>query len=531
MTLECGLYSKGGNVKANVVKKGAGTLQLAAKGKAAMYNNDTYGDVYVNFSVEEGALKFYQGSDLDKTMRARSVDVAQGAVCWLPIRKKMQIGDLCGSGLVTNDYAAASGVNLGLCGHGSFFGEICGNFGVLVEAGRTDLWGENNSWASETQISQGAVLGLKRIGDATSGGSAGRSAISIRAGAGGIVYLGSGETFSRDFWSRNRHDRDFVFDAGACGGLDMLGSFTLTSWRESAHMGLYHLKLTGSNTTEAVLSGDIQSYSFDEDNYALFSVTKDGTGTWYLKDIPGGRSFSGVVEVRNGTLKFDSVAEKGVKTSLGTANDLSSQKTGYPRDRDKDEDYAYVLGGGETPGVMEFVGGENCRTTTRPVVLNGIGALVNNSAGSELRIRGVSAMNAGAKTLVLGGASTMENVVWDVTDGEGTVSVEKRGSGSWTLGGASSFSGNLTVKEGTLIVRNDKGAPYKWFKLVIKETASSNPELKPGLTFTDQIGLVEWGLYDGEGRRVNKITNSADGYDLPFETLRPAQIAFTGKPA
>jgi autotransporter-associated beta strand protein len=148
-----------------------------------------------------------------------------------------------------------------------------------------------------------------------------------------------------------------------------------------------------------------------------------------------------------------------------------------------------------------------------------------------LRIRGVSAMNAGAKTLVLGGASTMENVVWDVTDGEGTVSVEKRGSGSWTLGGASSFSGNLTVKEGTLIVRNDKGAPYKWFKLVIKETASSNPELKPGLTFTDQIGLVEWGLYDGEGRRVNKITNSADGYDLPFETLRPAQIAFTGKPA
>jgi hypothetical protein len=52
-----------------------------------------------------------------------------------------------------------------------------------------------------------------------------------------------------------------------------------------------------------------------------------------------------------------------------------------------------------------------------------------------------------------------------------------------------------------------------------------------GLTGTTKIGLVEWGLYDADGRRVNKNANAADGYNRPAKTLRPAQIAFEKQPA
>ena len=122
VTLNCGIFTLTGVESAKVIKRGAGTLLLAAKGKAPGYNNSIYGDAYADFSVEEGILKFYQGDDLAKDMRSRNVAISKGAVCYLPIRKKFQIANLYGDGLLTNDWNLANGVNLGLYGSaGSFW--------------------------------------------------------------------------------------------------------------------------------------------------------------------------------------------------------------------------------------------------------------------------------------------------------------------------------------------------------------------------------------------------------------------------
>ena len=525
--LKCGLYSDK-NESASVVKKGGGTLTLSAKGKAPFDNSYWY-DAYVDFDIREGALKFYQGLDLDKTMRVRDVTIGTDAACWMVNNKKLMIANLRGEGLLTNDCANAKDAYLNLHGkNGCFAGKVNAKFTMHIESGRTDFLGEDNSW-TETMLIWGGSIGLKRIGDSSSPGSAGKKALSTRGGSGTFVYLGDGEQTARTFTSWNCPDKPMVFDAGAYGGLDMAGGFSFHTG--SGHLGMYHLKLTGSNTTQCVLWGDIMSHG----DYT-FCVTKEGSGTWYLKDPTNrvGRSFGGVVEVKKGTLKFDSVAEKGVATSLGTANALSSQKTGNPRDDSKNVDYAYVLGDGTTEGTMEFVGTNNCRTTTRPAVLSGTGVFANNSTNSELRLRGVSAMTAGRKTLVLDGTNTLENIVWDVADGAGTVSVEKRGTGIWVLGGTNSFSGSLDVKEGTLVVRNDKGTPYKWFKLVIREIASSRPGMGPGNKQSEEdakrIDFVEWGIYDVDGIRLNVNANIDDVYRKPFRTLRPLQIAL-GKDA
>ena len=530
VTLKCGLYSEL-DKNACVIKKGEGALILDAMGKSPDSKSYWY-DAYVDFVVEAGALKLYQKVLNSKRMQIRNVTVNKDGTLWINTDFETQIINLCGSGLVTNDCSIANKAYLLLNGdQGSFSGDIHGKFTMHVNGGRTDLWGENNSWG-DTMVLNGAKLGLKRIGSHMSGsktpGSVGKGELTTRGGSGTIIYLGEGEDTTRTLTAWNRPSSPFVFDAGATGGLTMSGSFAMVD--SSSWKGMYHLMLTGSNTTECVFEGNIIERSYSSTNYAFY-VTKDGIGTWYFKDYE--RTFGGVVEVKNGTLKFDSVAEKGTASSLGKADRLSSQKTGFPRDAAKDVDYAYVLGGENTEGVMEFVGANNCRTTTRPVVLNGAGALVNNSVNSELRLRGVSALSSEGGKLVLGGNNTFENIVWDVADGAGVVSVEKRGSGTWVLSGTNSFSGSLNVKDGTLVLRKDKGMPYKWFKLIIKQIASVHPEIGVGSKQSEgdtMISVVEWGLYDGNKKRVNINEDKAEVYNKPFRTLRPGQIAI-GKEA
>ena len=532
--VNCGIKSL--DSEAKVIKKGKGSLELGAMGMVPT-NNDYWYDSYVNFDIEEGTLKLYQNEITSKTMLLRNVSVGKDGVLWINTKGSLQLANLFGSGLVTNDCAVADGAYLKLNGaNGCFSGDIHGKFTMHVNGGRIDLLGENNWW-SDTMLLNGATIGLKRIGSNASGslapGSAGTGDLSSRAGSGGIVYLGEGETTTRKFTVWNRPSAPFVFDAGAKGGLTMLGSFAMIA--SSAWQGMYHLLLTGSNTTECTFYGKIAERTYSSTNYAFY-VSKEGSGTWYFKDPTNNveRAFGGVVEVKNGILKFDSVAEKGVDSSLGKANRLSSQKTGFPRDSSKDVDYAYVIGDVETEGMLEFVGTNNCRTTTRPAVLNGVGGFVNNSTNSELRLRGVSALTSGSRTLVLGGTNTTENIVWDVMDGEGTVSVEKRGSGTWVLGGTNSFSGSLTVKDGTLVIRNDKGTAYKWFKFIIRQIASVHPDIgigeKQSADDAKKISVVEWGLYDANNRRININADKAEVYKKPFRTLRPGQIAI-GKDA
>ena len=81
---------------------------------------------------------------------------------------------------------------------------------------------------------------------------------------------------------------------------------------------------------------------------------------------------------------------------------------------------------------------------------------------------GVSADSNAEATLTLAGDTAATNEIWNVTNGAGTTSLVKDGSGTWALCGTNNFSGAITVKSGTLIVKNLSEFNYDWFRWTIK---------------------------------------------------------------
>jgi len=91
-------------------------------------------------------------------------------------------------------------------------------------------------------------------------------------------------------------------------------------------------------------------------------------------------------------------------------------------------------------------------------------------------------------------------------------------TGSVSKTGAQAFSGDLTVREGTLVVRNSSGLPYSWIRLVIKETAQTCPRYAGQVPdgYSRRIQFAKMTLLDGEGRRqLVDAALAVDDKDIP----------------
>ena len=104
---------------------------MGARGKSP-YDTTYWYDAYVNFEIEDGALKLYQQQVSPKTMLLRDVTIADDGVLWVNAEGNLQILNLRGSGLVTNDCALASGAYVKLKGEdGCFVGSVNGGGDAL----------------------------------------------------------------------------------------------------------------------------------------------------------------------------------------------------------------------------------------------------------------------------------------------------------------------------------------------------------------------------------------------------------------
>ena len=126
------------------------------------------------------------------------------------------------------------------------------------------------------------------------------------------------------------------------------------------------------------------------------------------------------------------------------------------------QDTTYLLGNCDCDCVTTLLyEGIGC-TSNAVVQMRGDAAIEANGTGPLVLTANVTHGGSCSRTLTLRGTSGQANQMSGaITNGSGTTSVEKRGSGLWRLSGNSSYAGRLSVLEGTLVVAanvNSSGA-------------------------------------------------------------------------
>ena len=470
--------------------------------------------------VNAGVLKVqntYDATYSKKIFLIGELEVAQDAVLFPPQPGFIYTRGLEGDGLVTNDCPIAGQMIRVQSGPFTFGGVLAGGYmgsGLQVTGTQTFTGTDSSMEFGTIYIDSGtqvtghiALVSFGETKDTSS--SVGRGQFQFRSDGGSLLYLGpGGETTSRQIYIQGNHSVPNVIDAGANGGVTFTG--TWYGGTALAAFGGINLILDGSNTAECVLNNWISdsrlTSSKDIDNawyneYRPFSLTKRGTGTWYAKHTA--RTFSGIVAVENGTLAFESIAPAGTTCSLGVATGLYCTATSvyepfWGQDLATATPVGYAIRLGDLSdstkvGTLEYRGSSLVDCSTRPIVVTGSGRIL--STGGAFTFAGVSPFKTGENTLTLDGARS-DNILRDVTNNVGNLSIVKKGSGTWTLLGEQTFNGDVSVEEGTLKI----GTSYTWFRLNFHQNytnSTSWPNAKK------HVQAREFGLFDANGVRCN----------------------------
>lgn len=535
-----------------VVKLGDGVLTLTATSTIPSNANLDFTYYIASFVVAKGTLKFPQHGCATHFYYG-DVTVSNNATLYMPlsynvnsgaaISSYMRMRSLCGDGLVTVDAPVAKAARyIYLEKYESsrrvsvFNGVMSGAYVHLTARAGLTVTNNASSFDGIPQVQDGyglfgengsGILATTSFGTVNKSSPVGKGQyLSIGNYGGGYRYLGNGESTDKQFLIAPPVGSEGIafLDAGPNGGVTFTGEFKNNTETEK------HLVLMGSNTAACVLANSWTPSATG--GYPIFT-TKRGSGTWRFADVARRDNLGGFA-VEDGVLQFASISNIGERCSLGTATYLTRPMTGVPTDADK-RVYAHTIGSTNVGAnaVFDYVGRECAIVTNRPTVIVGKGAIRSSATDvGYLALSDVSPRDGAAVTLVLDGTNTNHNLIRDIYDGTGTVSVVKRGSGEWALSGDTTFSGALRVEEGTLTVY---GPRYTWFRLSVMQAgdgADTNTSSTRG-----QIVMKKIALYDSDGvlqnadlAWVSPHGSTGDFWtDSAWQKLQPGSVE-TGRP-
>ncbi|HEX8911633.1 MAG TPA: autotransporter-associated beta strand repeat-containing protein, partial [Humisphaera sp.] len=321
-----------------------------------------------------------------------------------------------------------------------------------ANAGTLSVTNASNTFTGTLQVNNG-ILEVASLADAGAG-SQGTGTIRILNGtnAGAVLrYLGPARTITRaiEVFGTGTGAGTAGLESGGTGPLTWAGDVSL-----SVPGAAKSFALQGENAGENVFAGKVSNGA------GTLSLVKDGPNAWALTNPAN--DFTGNVTVNDGTLRVTTAGALGTGTKTvavanstypslaldGSAgNIVLPAGIGFTASND---------GTGGRPGAIVNLAGDN--------VINGQVALVNGNGGNgrltvtagTLTLAGTVNANGatGVRTLLIGGAGngTVSGVVADgVTSGNArVVSVQKDGTGIWSLTGANTFTGSVSVQAGTL---------------------------------------------------------------------------------
>ncbi|WP_395740957.1 beta strand repeat-containing protein [Prosthecobacter sp.] len=348
----------------------------------------------------------------------------------------------------------------------SVLGNGSGTLSVTKANGGTWLLSAVNTFTGNVSISQG-ILVANSVADGGVSSALGAGSV-INFGSGGqtgtLSYTGAAASMNRTINLSSTGTGSATLDASGTGALVLTGNVT-----NAATSGTKVLTLNGSTA-----GNDFQGIISDGGLGGVVAVTKGDTGTWILS---GMNTFTGSVSVLRATLSVNSVADSGVPSALGAGTTIN-------------------LGSGAQAGTLNYTGAGG--TSNRTLVLASTGAgggtLTNSGSGALVFTGGFTNAGTGAKTLTLNGSNTGANELQAaLTDSNGgALALVKSGAGAWSLSGTSSFTGALSVNQGTLTVTSlaDGGT---------SSAAGAGSTINLGITA--QTGTVN---YTGGGAATNR---------------------------
>lgn len=454
-------------LKGRLVKTGSGALLLQRRDD--LFDDGKYFvDYYVNFDVQAGAVKLPTGETDAKGYRVGGINIAEGAEFYIPNwgsgknDKILILRSLSGYGTLVSLNSNRERVNYPESpGYGKsvFYGAFKGKIYVTYGADFEYRGSSPDLTTGATRVDNNATL------------SVAHSIVSGNIGGYGTVkYIGDDPSsfVPREVWLTDY----FTFDSGIAGDIKFTADVTAGDGNK-----LHSLTLAGENSeTHSTFANQV----YTNKPGAVIHLVKRGPGAWMLQHS-NKCQLNGGIDVENGTLMFETIAEKGVVSSLGLSTELYSNVVATVKDKYK-VPWAFLLGGDGTEGMLEYVGEKAAKCSTRPFAVRSAGGVANEAVdiAHTLSLSGFSAAGYGNKTLVLGGGNAGCNIASEISDkkysadNKGSLGLAKRGSGAWMLSGDQSFSGPLEIKEGTLVVDNiPAAAPFRYFRFYIKENGWS----------------------------------------------------------
>ena len=533
------------HVKGVLEKTGEGNLIIGgAEGRyyssAANSTTERY-DYYTALLVSSGTLTLPQNVTTGGSHRYGKVTIAESATLMnltvhpdlsKSIWPSVYFRGLSGSGTLTS----ASGRPVQVDGTSVFEGRLSGVLNLYVNGRITLLGTESDTTGVVTMrlnyenfladAAPGGILYVSRLGMAGQPSSIG-AANTIEAGefGGGFVYTGSGETCDKNFYMTDSWDLQSpsFINGGPYGGLEWTGAWKQSDYNDKATRSR-RLMIMGTNRNECVMSGIIKDAIDDNILYPI-NIIKRGSGTWRMAHN-GNRTAGGVFVVEEGTLRYDSIAERGEPSALGASDNLTNPADPDWRGGRDIEDhrvpYAFLLGSARyDTATMEFTGPDGGVCSTRPVAVKGKGRFKVSGSG-PYSFCGFSSVVADSKLIL--DTDRTDGLIWigNISDGVAPLKVSKEGAGEIKIQCGMAFTGTLGVSAGTLTICGTN-RPYGWFRWIVKEKGIFCDRYKEiastGWPNVPDLKMEEFALFDAEGKRIDKGLSYHSGpsaiYSMP----------------
>lgn len=522
-----------GTYVTKLVKNGTGRLTLTS---AKVVKSSLYTDYYTDIFVKGGTLSL-PGKDMSSQLSLVGMtidaDCAVNVGLWQRVRLEIctgGYGGLNGAGTLTVAGVESGSANRLYVTGGDFSGKLLGKFD-LFPVQQLNLRGTENVFTGAVWAVEGTI-GVQSFGTGGESSSIGRasapdmSTIWFRSATtekpGTLLYLGEGEETSRVVSFSDASHNTTVFpriSGGEFGGL-VFGSDSVWETRTTSVIFPQKLVLDGSGAKPCVMRGKLK-LAVDGGTTVPFYLMKEGIGIWAME---GDKDYWNTWTVKNGTLRFNSLEERGLSSALGNAKDCTDVPI-HPT-APASVDYAFRLGDEGTTGMLEYTGTNLVFCTTRPVELVGNGGFKNDSP-VPFRFDGVTVQTAGDKTFYLDGASTCSNEIAGICDAaDRKVSIVKNGAGTWVLNGSNTLHGTIAVNGGKLIVRKD-ARKYTWFKFLMRRNYHGD---------SSSLRVSEIGLYSAKINSANETVQVNKGLTVvtdaiphlnPGEAILPRHHAFS----